>query len=110
MIGAVQQRAALDGSAAMLDFEALNLTIEVADATVIVAVQGEIDMLSAATLNEALAQIDPHLEVVVDCDAVSFMDSSGLNVLLQRSQQADRAGGSVHVIHPSVPVHRLLET
>jgi anti-anti-sigma factor len=94
----------------MLDFDGLNITIEVRDAAVVMAVRGEIDMLSAPTIAEALEQIDPHLELNVDCNAVSFMDSSGVNVLLRRSQQASRAGGCVRVIHPSIPVYRVLET
>jgi stage II sporulation protein AA (anti-sigma F factor antagonist) len=46
----------------------------------VVSVSGEIDMNSAKSLDRALAAIEPPR--MVDMRAVSFMDSSGLNVLL----------------------------
>jgi anti-anti-sigma factor len=46
----------------------------------LVAVRGEIDVLSAAQLADALA--DRSMPVLVDLCEVSFMDSTGVHVLL----------------------------
>jgi stage II sporulation protein AA (anti-sigma F factor antagonist) len=105
----VQQRATLTEALDMLDFEDLAITIKVADASVVVAVCGEIDLLSVGVLTDALQQIDARLDVIVDCHAVSFMDSTGINALLQHWQRARRVGGSLCISRPSVPVEVALE-
>lgn len=93
----------------MLNFDDLAITVQGDDATVVVAVGGEVDLLSAGLLADALQQIDAGLDVIVDCEAVSFMDSSGINELLRHWQRATRAGGSLLIARPSVPVRHALE-
>ena len=57
---------------------------------VILAVAGEVDLVSApqllAALRDALASGRP---VVVDLGAVTFLDSSGLNVLIEAHKRAE---------------------
>ncbi|WP_317440693.1 STAS domain-containing protein [Streptomyces collinus] len=64
--------------------EPLRVTSTTTDTATIVAVSGEIDHNTAAPLIQALApeQLGERPRAVVDMREVSFMDSSGINVLL----------------------------
>ena len=57
---------------------------------------------------EALAAIAAD-QVTLDMAGVEFVDSSGLRVLIEAHQEAERAGGSLTLTHPSATVTRLLE-
>ena len=78
--------------------------------TRVVRVSGEIDILSAPALRDALL---PALEsapsVVVDLSEVSFLGSSGLAVLVEAREQAQRDGHELRLVRPSRIVTRALE-
>jgi len=77
----------------------------------VVEVTGEVDAASADILRNAIFEVidggDPR--VLVDMNAVSFMDSSGLRVLIAGFKAAEQAGGALRVRNPSDVVTRLLE-
>jgi anti-sigma B factor antagonist len=62
----------------------------------VVSVGGEVDLETATRLGDAalaaLRDVSPHL--VLDLSGVTFMDSTGLKVLLSIQRRADLAGGS----------------
>ena len=76
----------------------------------VVSVGGEIDLETASQLSshalDALREVSPHL--VLDLTGVTFMDSTGLKVLLTIQRQADLAGGSFAVVGASRSVHKIL--
>ncbi|MFJ3222487.1 STAS domain-containing protein [Streptomyces sp. NPDC086783] len=47
--------------------------------------------------------------LLLDLAAVSFMDSSGINALLQAREQTRSVGGSVRLISPTPTVRRILD-
>ncbi len=57
---------------------------------VVLAVQGEIDTLTAGVLEHALSRLlaDPAAVLVIDLSAVTFLASSGLAVLIRAAQEA----------------------
>jgi anti-sigma B factor antagonist len=68
---------------------------------VVVTVTGEVDMLTAPRLREAVraALDDPHArEVVIDLTPVTFLSSSGLAALVQAKHDAARRGEPVRVV------------
>ena len=70
---------------------------------------GELDLASAPRLTEALLDVAwPAAEVHLDLADLSFLDSSGLRVILElaRSRGID---GSVVLLHPSKAVMRTFE-
>lgn len=69
--------------------------------------EGEIDSFSAAQLASRLAG-DPAVDVV-DLSGVTFIDSSGLRVLVEAHQQRIDRGGRLALRAPSASVQRLLE-
>lgn len=74
------------------------------------AVVGEIDASTAPTLEAALADLPEGGEpVVLDLGDVTFIDSSGLRVLIALASRASDGGRSVKIDRPSPTVARLLE-
>jgi len=76
---------------------------------VVVRVDGEVDLATApalwAALERALADGD---QLVLDLSAVTFIDSTGLSVLL-RAYQVLGATGTLKVRGPNVQARRLFE-
>ncbi|GAA3842653.1 STAS domain-containing protein [Sphaerisporangium flaviroseum] len=79
---------------------------------VVVAVEGELDLFTAPFLRdevrEAIKQDGNRL--VLDLGALSFMDSSGLSVLIEAWRLATGEGGGVSLAAPQAPVARILRT
>ena len=74
------------------------------------AVSGEIDAHSAPVLAEHLEGcLAAESDVVVDLAAVTFIDSSGLRVLIDAKQRCDAASNDLVLRSPSHSVVRLLE-
>ena len=73
-------------------------------------VTGEIDAWTCRTLVEAFAEVpDPgDSPIQLDLAGVSFIDSSGLHVLLELSERVTATGGSVVIRNPARAVRRLL--
>ena len=80
----------------------------VADA-VVVTVEGEVDMASIPALRVALDDVESDHELILDCSGVTFMDSSGLSVLVTLWSRLQERGGSLHVRNPSPAVRRVME-
>jgi anti-sigma B factor antagonist len=80
------------------------------DDRVVILVQGEVDLATSPWLAqqlEAASGIGAR-EVIVDLDRVSFMDSTGLHVLLSHVN-ANRDGSQLRVTRGSEQVRRLFE-
>jgi anti-sigma B factor antagonist len=79
-------------------------------ARALVTVSGEIDLETAPQLGDhALAALtDVSVHLVLDLRGVTFMDSTGLKVLLATARRADLAGGSLVLVAPTRPVQRIL--
>jgi anti-sigma B factor antagonist len=79
------------------------------DGAMIVMAEGEIDLETSPELARALQDVleTPARVVVADLQAVSFMDSTGVSLLLTTAEQARRAGIELR-IEPSAVVMRVL--
>ena len=68
--------------------------------TCIVVVSGEVDVYTSPRLKSALVEAagDGCEVVVVDMDGVSFIDSSGLGVLVGALRRVREAGGDLRVV------------
>jgi anti-sigma B factor antagonist len=69
---------------------------------------GEIDAHTAPLLANALADL-PEGDVTIDVAGVSFMDSSGLRVLIDAATRARDGGGDLIVANPTPGISRLVE-
>jgi anti-anti-sigma factor len=76
----------------------------------VVRVEGEIDLDSAGELSEAaisaMQEIGP--SIVLDMSGVTFMDSTGLKVLLAVHKRAELAGGRLVLAAPTRSVNRVV--
>ena len=81
------------------------------DGHVTLRVVGEIDLYTAPTLREAaLTALRQHGSTLrVDLRDVTFMDSTGLEVLLATLRRAELEGGSLTLCRPTSAVRRIIE-
>ncbi|MDQ0597967.1 stage II sporulation protein AA (anti-sigma F factor antagonist) [Streptomyces canus] len=85
---------------------------EVVDGVLVVTVHGEIDHDVKDTLSQALTSEDgmpPPLRIVADLSGVTFMDSSGINVLITAHRRVSQAQGWLRIAGAQESVLRLLQ-
>ena len=71
----------------------------------VVSAPAELDVASAGTF---ASELSGEATVVIDCSRVEFIDSSGLQALLEARQRAIGDGGQVVLRAPTAVVRRLL--
>lgn len=87
------------------------LTIQSSGGTVTAYLQGEIDHHSAAALRE---EIDSHLTggqvslLILDFGGVTFMDSSGIGLVMGRYRQMEYQGGSLQLINTPPQIYKVM--
>lgn len=87
-----------------------NLTVTpAADDPSTVVAAGQIDSHTSSLLDDALAVSAVDAVVGVDLAGVTFVDSSGLRVLVRAHKRQAAGGGQLELIAPSEPVLRLLD-
>ena len=90
----------------------MDIQTEYIGTTLIVKLKGEIDQSCAARLR---IEIDRKIQenhiknLVLDFGNVSFMDSSGIGVILGRYKQIKALGGKTMIIRPQPQVDKVLE-
>ncbi|MER6096528.1 STAS domain-containing protein [Streptomyces sp. NPDC001728] len=77
--------------------------------TVVLSVAGELDRDTMPPLSAALEEHVGAGRVVVDCSALAFCDSSGLNALLRARLWALEGGGTVEFSGLRPPVDRMFD-
>jgi anti-anti-sigma factor len=77
----------------------------------VVLLPAEVDLSNAsAVLNDLLSTINRGgIHLIVDAQAVQFMDSSALNMLVRARQRTEAMNGSLHLVATSHRLRRLLE-
>lgn len=88
------------------------ITIDSRDSGLTIALSGEIDHHAArdmmSELDQAIAERLPS-RLVLDLSGVTFMDSSGIAVLLRALRQMERHGGSLRAANIPVQARRVLD-
>lgn len=72
-------------------------------------IAGEIDAHSAPSLEAALSVLPEGPQVVVDFAGVTFMDSSGLRVLVDAAATATGTGKTFAIAKPQAAIKRVVE-
>ena len=77
----------------------------------VVAVHGELDMSTAPALSRSLAGVlDQHPQrLTLELAALSFIDSTGLTLLVRTSKRLKEHEGALQLAHATPPVRRVLE-
>lgn len=90
----------------------LSVSIYRHDRTVVVQVAGELDHSTAGPLRchlDDLIEGQGNLSVAVDLTDLTFIDSTGLSVLLEALKLARQLGGDMILRRPRPPVSRVFE-
>jgi anti-sigma B factor antagonist len=74
----------------------------------VVTVSGELDVASSQVLERELAKLDEAPLVVVDLRGLTFIDSTGLGVLVRAHQVAQEQGRRFGLVRGNGQVSRLL--
>ncbi|TMK43970.1 MAG: STAS domain-containing protein [Actinobacteria bacterium] len=74
-----------------------------------VAVSGELDIYAAPFLERAVLELEDArpLLLVIDLTGLSFIDSTGLSVLLAAAERARKQGRRLIVVRPPLPALRV---
>ena len=89
-----------------------NATYDFTEDILIVSLCGEIDHHSAASVRR---EIDESMNafraknLILDYSAVSFMDSSGIGLVMGRFREIQLTGGTVRALHANERVRKILK-
>ena len=89
--------------------KAENLKLDVSENPAVVSADGQIDAHTAPSLEEALDGVAAESTVSLDLSQVTFIDSSGLRVIVRTHKRLAETGGQLVIAEPSEPVMRLLD-
>jgi anti-anti-sigma factor len=92
--------------------EALTIAVSrPAGGVVLVALGGEVDIPSVGDLERCVADLDSSMpgHVVFDLSGVVFIDSSGINALVQAVRAIEAEGGTSVLAAPSLEARRVFE-
>ncbi len=80
------------------------------EGAVVVAPEGEVDIATVSVIREALdgRELDATV-LVLDCRRVEFMDTSGLQLLVQLRRRCEESGRTFAVVRGPRAVQRLLD-
>ena len=88
------------------------ITIDKQNGATVISVRGEVDHHSARTIMEnidhTISSALP-MRLVLDLSSVTFMDSSGIAVLLRALRQMDQLGGNLRVVGIPPQPRRVLD-
>jgi len=88
----------------------LRVTVEPLEDGRLIRAAGEVDLSTAAALTRELAAARVEAEtVLLDLSGVTFIDSTGLHLLLDESRRSAVTDWSFFVVRPSGAVRRLIE-
>ncbi|GGX56527.1 STAS domain-containing protein [Streptomyces fructofermentans] len=88
----------------------LSVGSEAADGVLVVTLTGEIDHHTGGLLAQALEVPDgTPARIVVDLGRVTFMDSTGVNILVSAHRTLTGSGGWLRLAAPTPPVLRTIQ-
>ena len=101
-------RAGVPGELAA-DLAPFAVEVQRRDDVVIVEPRGELDVATVETLGAAVDDIGGAGRLVLDLRGLSFIDSSGLHLLIALHQRAQRDGFQLALVAPAPPADRAIQ-
>jgi anti-sigma B factor antagonist len=88
----------------------LVVDVERRDEATVVVLRGDLDVATAPDLRETLVEvIDEGARIVIDMQAVEFLDSAGLGILVGGLKRARARGGDLELVCSNSEVLKPLE-
>jgi anti-sigma B factor antagonist len=89
---------------------ALAIDVERSGRTTVLTLRGDLDVATAPDLREALVEvIDQGARIVIDMEALDFLDSAGLGILVGGLKRARTHGGDLELVCSNRVVLKPLE-
>ena len=82
---------------------------ELPDGGAVLRVEGDLDMATAPTLEDELADAGFAKRLVLDLSQCTFLDSSAVRVLVSSVRDSEAAGGSLALVVTDPGILRVLE-
>jgi anti-sigma B factor antagonist len=74
--------------------DAVLLSVESRDDSVVVAIRGDLDIVTSPQLDECLTQTEAdHNRIILDLSGVDFLDTSALAVIVGHWKKSEASGG-----------------
>jgi anti-sigma B factor antagonist len=114
LAGAETSRSSSDGgrrtgSARAVGVERFAVNVQRRDDVAIVQPRGELDVATVETLRAALGAIVNAGRLVIDLRGLSFIDSTGLHLLVALHERAQRDGFQLTLLAPAAPIRRAIQ-
>jgi anti-sigma B factor antagonist len=88
----------------------LSIDVERDDRTRVLVLRGDLDAATASQLRECLVElIDEGARIVIDMEALDFLDSAGLGILVGGLKRARTHGGELELVCSSSAVLKPIE-
>jgi anti-anti-sigma factor len=100
---------AADAERAGADLVPFSVEVQRHGDVAIVEPRGELDLATVQTLRAILEEIKSAGRLVLDLRGLSFIDSSGLHLLVALNQRAQRHGFQLALVAPAPPVDRAIQ-
>jgi anti-sigma B factor antagonist len=89
---------------------ALAIDVKREDGATVIVLRGDLDLSTAPDLREALVEvIDEGARIVIDMEAIDFLDSAGLGILVGGLKRARTNGGELELVCSSHAVLKPIE-
>jgi len=77
----------------------------------VIALEGELEMANVAAIETELSQVEAGdcRQIVLDLRGLSFLDSTGIHLLMQAHARGEATGRSVALLVDEGPVRRVLD-
>lgn len=85
------------------------VTIDRGGAVVVLVARGELDAFAEHDLAAAFAEVAGETRLVVDLDAVTFLDSTALGAVVRSLREIGERGGASLLVLPGTPARRIFE-
>jgi anti-anti-sigma factor len=103
------RRTGSGGTFEMAGLEPFVTEVERCDDITIVQPRGDLDIATAGTLHAALDGIERTEHLVLDLRGLSFIDSTGLHLLVALHQRAQRDGFQLTLLAPAAPLDTAIQ-
>ena len=70
---------------------------------------GELDVVTSGNLGSGLKSATPGLGIIVDMYDVTFVDTTGLGVLIGLQRRVEESGGGFRLVVPSPHIRRVFD-
>ena len=90
----------------------MSVNLDIGESHIVAYISGEIDHHSAAAIRNAIdnaAELNMPSLLVLDFTRVSFMDSSGIGLVMGRYRNLSRCGAKLHITGTSPQIYKVMK-